>query len=168
MTQPTLMKLTLSAWLLIGCAQTHLHASIDSDNAPDKTGVRTVAAGSNAQAAPAGRDTSDGGAAEVWVGQLLPTAPALCDPDHDLTSIMFDPAGHYDRVALILEADAQGQLSGRITFGEGPAPTQPGETNLPDGSRELKCSTGSLVTGVEYTVLEATRTPKSHPLQPCD
>jgi hypothetical protein len=71
--------------------------------------------------------------------------------------LLFDSAGYHQRVALVLEADARGQLSGRITFGEGPAPSQPGYTHNADGSGGLLCGGSSLVTGVEYTVLEATR-----------
>lgn len=103
---------------------------------------------------------------EVWVGQLWSASPALCDPAADGYKDLrtWTSEGSFERVVLVLEPNARGELGGRIQIGdlEGRrVPQTPGPTVFTtagdDGSFWL-CSVYHATEGIEYTLFDVVRT----------
>jgi hypothetical protein len=111
------------------------------------------------QAGAGAPGTSNDGKPEVWIGQLWSVAPSLCDsnapPPSSPTPLIVEPEGHLDRVVLILEYDAQGQLAGRIRFGEDPMPANSDHKPYAAGDNSYEiCGFDKPTKGADYTVLE--------------
>ena len=96
-------------------------------------------------------------AAEVWIGQLWSTNSVLCIPEG--FDLVVDPEGKLARVVLILDERADGTLAGHVQFGELDGRTLP-EMPLDRGmgSSFWSCSSELPVQGVEYTMLDISRT----------
>jgi hypothetical protein len=116
------------------------------------------AATSARDAAAVHADASSGARAEVWIGELWSIAPLLCDPSDAswsaFTSPPTEPMGHRERVVLILDHGAGAALHGRIQFGQGSAPTNPGEQPYAGGQASFwLCSIQLPTKAVAYTLL---------------
>jgi hypothetical protein len=99
---------------------------------------------------------------EVWVGQLWSVGQVLCDPLSPWSDrkLFVTTTGFLDRAVLVLAPDSEGHIGGRVQFGQGTVPTDPGAAPYADGDNGTfwLCSTQIPTTGAEYTLLNVART----------